>query len=374
MPLPPDENLHDQLQQRFEGNRRSFKQERKIAAATDQSGQKKSDRDQTHNHLAALVGAGIRGRVISIEARAIQVEIEKNGQMVECQLRGQLKQIRSEEKNLVAAGDWVWVDEPDSPTPRIQAIEPRKTILSRADNHTGRKQQIIATNNDYVCIVLSVGQPSFRPHLADRYLVSTLWQGMIPIIIINKYDLVYDKDTSQEECALVKEFIQSYRKANFIVIPLSTYTQEGMDELTQLLKDKTCVFSGQSGVGKSSIINAIAQSKQRIGGLTAKTNKGSHTTTAPKLIPLPTGGWCIDTPGIGSFGLWLITTEMIRMAFPDVMELGKRCHYPDCSHTHEDHCAVKEAIDNGEFSQLRLNGYSALLKEITHSTRHRLRR
>ena len=133
------------------------------------------------------------------------------------------------------------------------------------------------------------------------------------------------------------------------------------------MKDKASVFSGQSGVGKSSLINAVAGKNLRVGGLVGKTNKGTHTTTTAQLIPLEMGGWCIDTPGIKSFGVWDLDKEVVEHYFPEIFDCGAQCKFPDCSHLHEAGCAVMAAVEKGEISWMRYESYQTLMHSVSES-------
>ena len=133
-----------------------------------------------------------------------------------------------------------------------------------------------------------------------------------------------------------------------------------MDQLREVMKDKASVFSGQSGVGKSSLINTMTGLELRVGETVERTKKGAHTTSTTNLIPLPFGGWCIDTPGIKSFGVWDLKKEDVEGYFSEIHHAGAQCKFPDCTHTHETDCAVHRAVDAGEISLLRFASYAAL--------------
>jgi len=159
--------------------------------------------------------------------------------------------------------------------------------------------------------------------------------------------------------------IEAYKTVSVPVITASVVNEHGLDELKNTMKDKASVFSGQSGVGKSSLINAITGHSLKVGKVVDRTKKGSHTTTKAQLIPLEFGGWCIDTPGIKSFGVWNLQKAEVEQYFSEIYEIGHRCKFPDCSHTHESDCAVLEAAEKGELSHLRLDSYHFLLEELS---------
>ena len=250
----------------------------------------------------------------------------------------------------------------------IAFVEPRTSTLSRADNLSRRKEQLIAANIDQVIITVSVVSPQIKPFLIDRYIIAARKGNMQPIIVVNKIDLLTNPAVEEwlryQEEEILAECVRAYAIAKVPLIKLSSNTGEGIELLKEAMKDKASVFSGQSGVGKSSLINAMANYDLPIGGIVDKTQKGSHTTTTTQLLPLPFGGWCVDTPGIKSFGVWDLSKEELSSYFPEIHEHGKKCHYPTCSHMEESGCAVIEAVERGEISGLRLDSYHFILMTI----------
>lgn len=318
----------------------------------DRSQFKKTDQRKTR--AVPRWGTEVRsGRVVATAPEGIWVSLEE--QRLLCHLRGSLKKEKGRTKNLIAVGDIVHVDQAGS----IVQIEPRYSVLSRADNLARNKQQLIAVNIDQVLIVASLGIPVFKPFLVDRYLIAASQGHMKPLIILNKIDLLGQLST--EERALYEEFVSIYRALGFGVIAVSCTTREGLDALTALMRGKTSVFSGQSGVGKSSLVNAVTSSALATGAVVERTRKGSHTTTTTHLITLEGGGFCIDTPGIKSFGLWELKQEEISSYFEEIFALSSHCKYANCSHTAEPDCAVKEGVESGLISSLRFASYCALI-------------
>ncbi len=360
-------------EQYFGSNRRAEKLQKKIASAKDRSKYKKTDRDQqikmiaqeTHSktHRESL----LRGRVISIVPEGILVENE--GQLISCQLRGVLKKEKTQHKNLVIVGDIVLFDLIAPSEGSIAHVEPRKTTLSRADNLSRRKEQLIAANIDQVIITASVVSPMLKPSLLDRYIIAARKGGLEPIIVINKIDLLDDLEIEEHirmsEKELYLHLMEVYRQNQVPVIALSVTTGHGVEELRQLMKDKATVFSGQSGVGKSSLINVVTGAELRIGDMVERTKKGSHTTTTTSLLPLEFGGWCIDTPGIKSFGIWELKKEEVESYFTEIHAYGRRCHFPNCSHSHEADCAVMQAVENKEISIIRYYSYLSLVESTS---------
>lgn len=281
------------IEEHYLGERRKEgRQERKRVEARDRSKYKKTDQGK-HQELfdaAALAQQGLRrARVISIMSQGIVI-FDKDQQWI-CELRGVLKKEKTMQKNLVAVGDYVWFEEITPGEGAIAAVEPRETILSRADNLSRRKEQVIATNIDQVLITVSVVDPPLKAALIDRYIIATCKGGMNPVIVINKIELLEGADTTVEDQKwLYEECLKAYAQAGIPIVSVSATTGEGLDQLRDHMRDRSSVFSGQSGVGKSSLINAMTGLDLRIGETVARTRKGSHTTTSTTLIPLSFGG------------------------------------------------------------------------------------
>lgn len=349
----------------FHGNDRKLsKTERKIAVRKDRSRHKKSDRDQKEKNRKgeSIPEEGTPGRVFGIDPEG--VEVDANGVRYRCRIKGSFKKDPSDTKNLIAVGDFVRFD-PE--TLQIIGIEPRYSILSRADNLRQRKEQLIAVNLDRVFITASILSPPLKPALLDRYILAARKGNMEPVIVINKIDLL----ETPEEKALLEEYKALYEKLGILFLAVSAETGEGMEGLRQAMQGKTSVFSGQSGTGKSSLINLVTKADLPTGPVTVKTEKGSHTTTRARLLPLEGGGCCIDTPGIRSFGVWDVKPEDIAKYFPEIEAAAKLCKFRGCSHTCEPDCAVLQEIENDTISPIRLASYFGLL--ATTRTPHRSR-
>ena len=250
-------------------------------------------------------------------------------------------------------------------------IESRTSHLSRAETLTHNKQQVLAANIDQVLILTSLLTPPLKPTLIDRYLIAAQKGNMEPAIIINKIDYLenppehIDEQTLKDEKALYEKIVTAYSKLGFPLICTSAQTGQGIEELKNLMKNKTSVFSGQSGVGKSSLINAAFGTELRTQNVKQKTGKGTHTTTAARLISLGENSFVVDTPGVKSFGIWDIDAKDVQLYFPDIHEISHNCQFPDCSHSHEPGCAVKQSLDTQKLSPLRFDSYSALMTSIS---------
>lgn len=350
-------------------NRKEGKAERKQAIATDRSKFKKTDKEKYLRGLEKekegklTKGEQLEGRVVTIVPQGIIVDYQ--GEKIQCILKGLLKKDKTQAKNLVAVGDDVLFEKTAEAEGIISHIQPRRTLLSRADNLSRRKEQLIAVNIDQAIITVSVVNPPLKSALIDRYIIAAQKGGMKPLIVINKVDLLNAAESDESGLLEVEQLIfeeakAAYTEAGIPLLAVSVITGEGIEELKAAMAGTTSVFSGPSGVGKSSLINCMTGLHLKTGEVVDKTKKGSHTTTTTQLIPLKSGGWCVDTPGIKSFGVWDLKRDEVEGYFTEIHALGAQCKFADCSHTHEEHCAVREALDEGKLSWLRFDSYQAL--------------
>lgn len=368
------------IEEEFHSNdRKESRNERKLASNKDRSKYKKTDQDQLKKRSDLAQDDDFehlkQGRVLAINPEGITVSCDQQSYI--CTLKGSLKQDKNRIKNLVAVGDFVRFEEKGSAQGCIAKVLPRHSVLSRADNLSRNKEQLIAVNIDQVLITASVVTPALKPFLVDRYIIAAQKGNMEPVILINKVDLLQsppediDLEKLEQERALYDDFVRTYRTLHFKVIPISVETGEGVEELKAAMHQKTSVFSGQSGVGKSSLINLITGTSLATGGVVHKTNKGSHTTTTTHLVPLEEGGFCIDTPGIKSFGIWELQIDEVASYFPEIMALSPECRFPDCAHLNEPGCAVKAAAEENRISPLRFASYCALIASVSEEHRQR---
>jgi ribosome biogenesis GTPase len=349
----------------FGDDRKLDKIVKKKRKAQDRSKFKKTDRDKLFQKTSIPDESNLlTGHVLSITPQGMQVEYE--GKVYTCSLRGALKKEKTLQKNLITVGDFVLFEILHDNEGSIAYVQPRKSVLSRADNLSRNKEQLIAANIDLVLIVSSVVLPPLKTPLIDRYIIAAEKGNMQPIIIINKIDLLEEKSgLAEQERELFELVKKSYAQAGIPVIAVSTITGEGLEQLQELMKDKSSVFSGQSGVGKTSLINSLVGAEFKIGSPVERTKKGAHTTTTTTLIPLKNGGFSIDTPGIKSFGLWDIKLEEVENYFSEIHEIGVNCKFIDCTHTEEaEGCAVLRAVESEQISPLRYLSYLSLRESI----------
>jgi ribosome biogenesis GTPase / thiamine phosphate phosphatase len=345
----------------FPEDRKEYKRKRKLKQKLDRSQFKKSDQKPREKKESSL--DLLRARVLSIQGEAILVDCL--GEEFFCSLRGLLKKKRGELKNLLAVGDFVLFSKKELV---IEEIEERRSFLSRQDM-VRKKMQILAVNIDQVLITASIVEPTLKPSLVDRYLIAAKKGNMKGLILLNKMDLL--PQASEEEKFIYEEFVRTFCSLGYPLFCVSTKTHEGIDKLIAVMKDKASVFAGQSGVGKTSLINFIEKKDLKTLCLTKKSRKGSHATTKAMLIPLKNGGFCIDTPGIRSFGLWKLEKQEIVDHFFEMIPFAKKCRFPDCTHRSEPDCKVRKAVEEKKISFLRFESYLSLMESMEHPMEER---
>ncbi|RLC50836.1 MAG: ribosome small subunit-dependent GTPase A [Candidatus Cloacimonadota bacterium] len=296
-----------------------------------------------------------KGRILKVKTN-YRCLVAFDDYEIECPLSGRLKQLNLETRSLVATGDFVMVD--FSEEPRIEEILPRKTKLTRFSEAGFQTEVIIAANIDQVIITVSVAEPPLNLSLVDRYICAAALENIIPIICINKIDLADNLEEIEKQVAF-------YSRCGYKVVLTSVKTEKGLDELKKVLKNKQSVFSGHSGVGKSSLINKLQPGiNLRTGEISEFNKKGIHVTTSSRLIPWKFGGFLVDTPGIKTFGLPRKEKDKIPRIFPGFSELSENCKFQNCSHTHENECAVKDALARNEYPQERYFSYLRIWESL----------
>lgn len=289
------------------------------------------------------------GRVLAVQG-LISTVADEYGEVFRCATRRILKTLATDQRHVVVAGDRVMFRPVENTQPRegvIERIEPRQGSICRASR--GR-QHTIVTNVDQLLIVASAAEPRLKPNLIDRLIVAGEKGRIRPILCINKIDLVDPAD--------LQPLVGVYSQMGYQTLLLSAETGFGMERFRRVLVGKESVVAGQSGVGKSSLLNAVAPDlKLRVETVSAETEKGRHTTTTARLLPLDFGGWVVDTPGIRQFQLWDVIPEELPGFFRDLRPYVSLCHFPDCTHTHEDDCAVKDAVADGRIDERRYESY-----------------
>ncbi len=309
---------------------------------------------------AVDVSTCLSGRVLRVHGLQ-SVVMTDDARTWRCAVRRLLKTLATDERSVVATGDRVWLRPALGDEGFIERVEPRHGLLTRASR--GREHVLVA-NVDQVVIVMSLVEPELKPHLIDRYLVSAEQGGIAPIVCLNKADLV--------DAADYQALVGMYNQLGIPAFLTSAHTGIGVARLRSCLRGRETVFTGQSGVGKTSLLNAVQPDLAlRVREVSEATQKGRHTTTTAELIPLELGGWVVDTPGIRQFQLWDILPEELEGFFPEFRPFVPLCAFPDCTHTHEERCAIKRAVARRQISAQRYTSYLGMftgqmeeLKEI----------
>lgn len=293
----------------------------------------------------------IPGRVMSVHGLNSRV-LGDDGQMYDCAVRQVLKSLSIEQRNVVVAGDRVRLRAKSPRDGMIEIIEPRGGLISR----TSRGQQhVIVANVDYLLIIASAAEPNLKPGLIDRFLLTAEQCSVQPVLVINKVDLV--------QMTTLQQIIGVYASLGYRVLMTSADTGLNVDYLRELLKGKQTVLGGQSGVGKSSLLNEIQPGLGlAVAEVSRDNSKGRHTTTAAQMIPIAGGGAVFDTPGIRQFQLWDISATEVAGLMPDLRPYVSACRYPNCLHMTEDDCAVKDAVADGRIDVRRYESYCHLLE------------
>ncbi len=299
----------------------------------------------------------VPGRIAEIKSNYLYI-VEVGGVYHRASLSGRLKQYSYASTALSAVGDAVELDLANAPDYRIENILPRKNTLSRYAGGGFQKEIILAANIDQVIITTSWRMPLVKFGLIDRYLCIAALEGLDAVIVINKVDLCEDRSELEESAAY-------YEESGYPVLRTSALTGEGMAELKQALQDRDSVFSGQSGTGKSTLINWLEPALNLPTAEVSDYNeKGRHTTTQAILIPWSFGGHLLDTPGIKTVNLHRDAKAEIPRVFPGFSRWTPHCRFRDCSHTHESDCAVLRALEGEKLPVERYESYLRILESL----------
>ena len=284
-----------------------------------------------------------------------------DGALVECKIKGnfRLKGIRS--TNPVAVGDRVNIEENRESTAFIVSIDDRDNYIIRRASNLSKESHILAANVDQALLIVTVNHPQTNLIFIDRFL-ATAEAYRVPVkLVFNKIDL-YDENDKE----LLQGLVDLYTYIGYDCLSVSAVTGEGIDRLCTLLHEKVSLFAGNSGVGKSSLINCILPGLNlKTGAISQSHHKGMHTTTFSEMFPLPHGGYIIDTPGVKGFGTIDFAPEEVAHFFPEIFRFSHDCRFGNCTHRHEPGCAVLKALEEHRISESRYASYLSIIDDST---------
>lgn len=298
----------------------------------------------------------LTGLVLGVDARGAWVDA--GGERLFCRLRGRLYEDPGSERHPVAPGDRVEVSRTAPGEGVVEERHPRRSRLSRRAGRHGETEQVLAANVDQVAIVVAVRNPRLRPGLIDRIIVGATNCGVEPFVVVNKIDLGRSR--------IVDQVREIYQGLGYPVLTTSAIEGEGLEALRDRLAGKVSVLTGHSGVGKSTLLNRLDPALGlKVGEVSRQSGKGRHTTTRAELLPVPGGGWVVDTPGIRAFGLWDLEAADLDIFFEEFQPLIERCRFYDCTHSHEPGCAVRAAVEEGRVDERRHAAYLRILQTLS---------
>jgi len=299
---------------------------------------------------------GLRGQVVEVSRGLAQVALK--GQTLTCQIRGALKARETGFTNPVAVGDQVIVSEDGAAGGVIEKVLPRQTVLARPEVLHGHSKQIIVANADQLLIVSSWQEPALWPELLDRYLIAAERNRLPVLICVNKIDL------AKSELA-IQTALEPYRSLSYRLILTSALTGAGIEQLRATLHHKTTALTGLSGVGKSTLLNAVRPELQLPTGRISQYHaEGKHTTSQARLIRLDTYSAVIDTPGIREFGLSGLSRAELADFFPEITATAPSCRFGNCTHLNEPDCAVQTAVEKGGIAASRFHSYRQIYNSL----------
>ena len=315
----------------------------------------------THPHLRIIMENTNTATVVKHTGSHYMLSKLPQWELFPAVIKGKLRLKGFNSTNPIAVGDIVEYDRNEGELATIRNILPRKNHIIRKSTNLSRQSHVIASNLDMVFLIVTVEQPEVKLPFVDRFLVTCEAYNVPVTIILNKMDLY-----SEQGLQMVEAFKEIYGHAGYRVVETSAATGLGIDEIREMCNEKVVLFSGQSGVGKSSLIGALDPNLNlRVGEISAYHQQGKHTTTFYEMHPISSGGFVIDTPGIRGFGLVDVSQLELSGYFPEMLRVEDNCRFAPCTHTHEPGCAVKEAVENGEISVERYESYLGMLDEQT---------
>ncbi|MGN5955445.1 ribosome small subunit-dependent GTPase A [Sphingobacterium lactis] len=298
----------------------------------------------------------MRGIVTKSTGSWYQVK-DDHGNSYECRIKGKFRTHGIKTTNPIAVGDIVDFDlEPGQDSGVITQLEPRRNYIIRRSVNLSKQTQIIGANLDQAILVVTLASPPTSTGFIDRFLVTAEAYSIPAILVFNKLDLFSD-----EGLEILAEYMDLYENLGYPCYAVSALKGEHIEELRQLLKDKTTLVSGHSGVGKSTLINAIVPGLELKTGIISEwSDKGKHTTTFAEMIDLPFGGQLIDTPGIRELGIVDIEPQELSHYYPEMRKLLNQCKFHNCRHINEPGCAVLAGLESGEIEPSRYESYISI--------------
>lgn len=279
------------------------------------------------------------------------------GETINCRIKGKFRTLDIKTTNPIAVGDRVRVEpEPDQETGLITVLHPRKNYIIRKSVNLSKQAQIIAANLDQAFLIVTLASPRTSLGFIDRFLVTAEAYEIPAKLIFNKLDLF-----SEEGLEILEQYQSIYENAGYPCYSVSAIKETNLDQIRGLLKDKVTLVSGHSGVGKSTLINALLPGKElKTGKISDWSDKGKHTTTFAEMFQLPFGGYLIDTPGIRELGVFDIEKQELGRLFPEIRKLMGNCRFHNCRHINEPGCAVLEALEKGKLESSRYDSYLSI--------------
>ncbi|MCQ2959244.1 MAG: ribosome small subunit-dependent GTPase A [Bacteroidales bacterium] len=301
----------------------------------------------------------MKGLVLKSTGNNYKVKDEK-GEIIDCRIKGKLRLNGIRSTNPIAVGDYVSFDLENETEGVITNIEKRKNYIIRKASNLSKESQIIAANVDMAYLVVTIHSPQTLLQFIDRFLVTAEAYDIPCTILINKYDLFQ----SEEDQKIIEEWKEIYRLAGYDIMCISTKTGYNIDELKKRLAGKISVLSGNSGVGKTSLIQAITNQKElKISEISKSFHKGQHTTTFAEMYETENYGSIIDTPGVKAFGLLDMKSEEMCHYFPEIFKYSSDCQFNNCTHSHEPKCNVIRAVEEGNIPISRYQNYLTFMDD-----------